>query len=473
MKDNIGILLPVASLPGKYGIGDFSRNAIKFLDWLKENGYAYWQVLPLNPLGPGNSPYMSTCSEALDERYIDLDDLKRMGLIKRIPKNHPKTNKVDYVDVLNFKNKYLWKAFCKFRKQNHPSFARFKKENNKWLTAYIMFTCFREDNYYNMWINWENWQRHYFNERQDVLEKYRERGEYIAFKQYLAYKHYNKIYNHAKKIGIKIIADCPFYVGIDSTDCWLHKEQFVMDNDYHPTLVSGCPPDAFSDDGQLWGTPIYDFEKMRQDEYSFLCDRLGYLSKTCDLLRLDHFRAFDTYCVIPAGDENARRGEWKIGPRYEFFDSLYHRYPNIKLIAEDLGDLFQGVHDLRDHYNLPGMNVVEFTIFDPKAYPTNKQIVYPGTHDNETLWGWLKNMDEKNLKYLSDKFNGETNLDELYKKIFRYIYEAPSYMTIFQLQDILKLDNRARINWPGTVNDINWSWKLRNFKWMKHLPELL
>ena len=466
MKNNVGILLPVASLPGKYGIGDFGSPAYRFIRWLKKEGYAYWQVLPLNPLGPGNSPYMSTCSEALDERYIDLDDLKRMGLIKRIPKHHPKCNKIDFNDVLNYKNKYLYKAYLKFNKNNR-NYLKFKKDN-PWLIGYVMFTCLREDNYYNMWIKWENWQRHYFDERHDIYEKYLERGEYIMFKQYLAYKHYGKLYRYAKKMGIKIIADCPFYVGIDSTDCWLHKDEFMMDEDFNPTVVSGCPPDAFSDDGQLWGTPIYNFDKMRENNYQFLCDRLGYLSKTCDLLRLDHFRAFDTYCVIPAGDTNARRGEWKIGPRYEFFDALYRRYPNIHLIAEDLGDLFEGVHQLRDHYNLPGMNVVEFTIFDPKGYPTEKQIVYPGTHDNETLWGWLKNLPEENLKFLSNKFDGETDLDKLFERIMKYIYDAPSFMTIFQLQDVLKLDNRARINWPGTVNDINWSFKFRNFSFMRN-----
>ena len=471
MKDNVGILLPVSSLPGKYGIGDFSRKAYRFIDWLKEQGYSYWQVLPLNPLGPGNSPYMSTCSEALDERYIDLDELKRMGLLKRIPKHHPKTSRVKFYDVLCFKNKYLWKAFVKYNK-NSTSYKKFKKDN-PWLIGYVMFTCLKEDNWNKQWNQWENWQQHYFDERQDIYEKYRDRGEFIMFKQYLAYLQYNKLRKYANNKGIKIIADCPFYVGIDSTDCWLHKEQFIFNEKFEPTLVSGCPPDAFSDDGQLWGTPIYNFDKMREDSFEFLTHRLGYLSKTCDLLRLDHFRAFDTYCVIPAEDDNARRGEWKIGPRYEFFDALYRRYPDIKLIAEDLGDLFDGVHELRDHYNLPGMNVVEFTIFDPKAYPTNRQIVYPGTHDNETLWGWLKALPEKNIEFLVNKFDGTRDLDELYKKIFKYIYDAPSYMTIFQLQDVLKLDNKARINWPGTVNDINWSWKLKNFSWMKKLPKLM
>ena len=233
-----------------------------------------------------------------------------------------------------------------------------------------------------------------------------------------------------------------------------------MDEKYNPTVVNGCPPDAFSDDGQLWGTPIYDFKKMKEDGYNFLIERLASYMKTCDILRLDHFRAFDTYCVIPAEDENARRGKWEIGPREDFFNALYKRYPDIKLIAEDLGDLFPSVLELRDKYNLPGMFIVEFTIFDVTAKSNEKTIVYPGTHDNQTLAGWLKTLPEQNIKFLKDKF-GE-NAD-LFKSVFKYIYDLPSLMTIYQFQDLLGLDDSARINWPGTIGDPNWTFKLKSF----------
>jgi 4-alpha-glucanotransferase len=237
-----------------------------------------------------------------------------------------------------------------------------------------------------------------------------------------------------------------------------------MDENHHPTLVSGCPPDAFSDDGQLWGTPIYDFEKMKQNGYSTLVQRIGYLASNCDILRLDHFRAFDTYCVIPAEDTNARRGEWKVGPREAFFDALYAKYPNINLIAEDLGDLFPSVLELRDKYNLPGMYIVEFTIFDLNQVSKPTQIVYPGTHDNQTLYGWLKTLPKENIEFLKRRFN---NPKDMYKTIFEYIWNLPSLMTIFQLQDLLKLDDRGRINWPGTVGEPNWCFKFRDFSWQK------
>ena len=465
MKNNVGILLPIASLPGKHGIGDFGPSSYKFIKWLKTNNYKYWQVLPLNPLGPGNSPYMSTCSEALENRYINLDELVDLGLLKKVPLHHSKANKVDYEDVRLFKEKYLFKAFKKFIKKPLKGYEKFKKDN-PWLKKYALFIVFRKETNFVMWNTWPKWMQNYFDEHNNIPSEYKDRCEFEIFMQFIAFRQYSRLRKFAHKNGILIIADCPFYVGIDSVDCWTHKDEFIMDENYHPTLVSGCPPDAFSDDGQLWGTPIYDFKKMKENNYSFLVDRIGYLANTCDMLRLDHFRAFDTYCVIPSEDTNARRGKWEIGPREEFFDALYKKYPNINLIAEDLGDLFPSVLELRDKYNLPGMYIVEFTIFDTKAMSTNRQIVYPGTHDNQTLYGWLKSLPKENKEFLIKKFNSKRGL---YKKVFEYIVSLPSYMTIYQLQDLLMLDDKARINYPGTVGDPNWTFKFRDFSWMKNV----
>ena len=465
MKDNVGILLPVASLPGNHGIGDFGPNAYTFVRWLKRNNYKYWQVLPLNPVGPGNSPYMSTCSEAIEPRYICLDSLVERGLIKKAPKFQPLSTKIQYMEVEQYKEKYLYEAFQNFMKAPKKSYFKFKEEN-PWLIPFATFIVFRRLRNYQQWNYWPKEMIHYFDEHKDVPEEHKEQCEFHMFMQYIAYMQWNQLWDYAKKQGITIIADCPFYVGIDSTDCWLNKDQFLMDENYHPTLVSGCPPDGFSEDGQLWGTPIYDFTKMRKDKYRFLIHRISYLAKTCDMLRLDHFRAWDTYCVIPAEDENARRGVWWVGPRYEFFDALYKEYPDIKLIAEDLGDLFPGVHELRDHYHLPGMYIVEFCIFDKYQMSKPTQIVYPGTHDNQTLWGWLKSLPEENIEYLKQKFN---NPKDMYKTIFEYIWNLPSYLTIYQLQDLIKLDDRGRINYPGTIGPQNWTFKFKDFSWQKRV----
>lgn len=459
MKDNIGILLPLASLPSHHGIGDFGRNSLRYIRWLSNNGFKYWQVLPLNPIGPGHSPYMSTCSYALEERYISLDELVREGLLEEVPNHNPKNIKIDYEDVLAFKEEYFYKAYLNFMKKPYRGYKKFKKDN-PWLVNYALFESLRKKYGHRPWNTWKKSDLRLFDLSR-APKAYKDEIEYTSFKQFIAFRQWNKVRKFAKKCGITIIADCPFYVGIDSVDCISNKEQFLMDEKYNPTVVSGCPPDAFSDDGQLWGTPIYDFDKMKKDNYKFLIDRLASYMKTCDLLRLDHFRAFDTYCVIPAEDENARRGKWEQGPAYDFFDELYKKYPDIKLIVEDLGDLFPSVLELRDHYNLPGMFIVEFTIFDVNAKSNEKTIVYPGTHDNQTLVGWLNTLPEENIKFLKNKF-GE-NAD-LFSSVFRYILDLPSMMTIFQHQDLLALDDAARINCPGTVNNENWTFKFASFK---------
>lgn len=465
MKNNVGVLLAVSSLPGNHGIGDFGKNCYKFIDWLVKHNYKYWQVLPLNPLGPGFSPYMSTCSEALETRYISLDELVKEGLLKKVPNFKANCKKVDFQAVEQFKEKYLRKAFEKYKKGNQRALKKFQKDN-PWVIPYAVFILYRRQNWLRSWNTWPEEQIHYFDNNSGFPKGYEDECLFHVFMQMIAYKQWNKVWAYARKKNITVIADCPFYVGIDSTDCWLHKEQFLFDEKYNPTMVSGVPPDCFSEDGQLWGTPIYDFNKMKEDNYSFLVNRIGYLATTCDQLRLDHFRAWDTYCVIPGEDTNARRGVWWEGPRYDFFDRLYEKYPNIHLIAEDLGDLFQGVHDLRDHYNLPGMFIMEFCIFDVNAKSKPTQIVYTGTHDNQTLKGWLKSLPESNIEFLKNKFPGKK---DLLKEVFNYTWNVESLMTIFPLQDLLGIDDSARMNYPGTVGSPNWEWKLRDMSWMKKI----
>ena len=439
-----GVLLAVSSLPGSHGIGDFGEKAFRFIDWLKKHNYSYWQILPLNPIGPGHSPYMSTCSEAIEPRYISLDELTKEGLLPKVRKYRYVSSRVDYEKVYAFKLPFLRKAFE--TDQDYEKLTHFESTHS-WVRPYARFTVLKKKFKEAPWVTW--------NENEEVSE------EEVLFEIWLqmkAYEQWDKIRHYANKNEIKIIADCPFYVGLESVDCYMNQDQFLLDENHHPTLVSGCPPDAFSDDGQLWGTPIYNFENMRENGYSFLINRLVNLSKTCDILRLDHFRAFDTYCVIPSEDENARRGEWREGPRYDFFDKLFQQYPNISLIAEDLGELFQSVHELRDHYHLPGMFVAEFMIFDEHLQSNENQIVYPGTHDNDTIKGWLKSLNKEQKAYLRNKF-GKGSLSEAFKQ---YVYHVPSKMTIFLLQDLLCLGGKARMNFPGTMGSPNWEWKLRS-----------
>lgn len=454
MKQNVGVLLPVSALPGKHGIGDFSRCAYAFVDWLKISNYHYWQILPLNPLGPGDSPYVSVCSEAIDIRYIDLDYLVKIKLLDSVPTYKPNSQSIDYNGVQRFKEKYLKKAFSRLKNKPY-GYQKFKNEN-PWVERYSRFLILQKLNKFKPWNEWTIFE---INNKQNI------EFNFHIWCQFIAAKLWKKIFNFANKNNVQIIADCPFYVGFDSVDCYFNKEVFELDENNYPSLVSGCPPDAFSDTGQLWGTPVYNFEKMKNNNYDFLINRIYFLANKCNILRLDHFRAFDTYCVIPASDKNALRGQWLVGPREHFFDRLFSLYPNIKLIAEDLGILFESVHELRDAYHLPGMRVIQFNIFD--AEPSNQHFVlYPGTHDNQTLFGWLKSLDEQTINRLKEKLNFP---NDLYSALFDFIWNANSFITIFLLQDLLKLDNRARINTPGTVGKPNWCFKLRDMSWQKKI----
>ncbi len=467
MKKNLGVLLPVASLPGNHGIGDFGETSFKFIRWLSKNHYAYWQVLPLNALGPGESPYMSTCSESLDPLYISLDLLVEQGLLENVPHYRENSSEINYYKVRKFKRKWLYKAYLNYMKGKTNGLKKFKTKN-PWVMKYATFVTFKSMNNEVSWNQWPEEQRDYFFTHNNPPKTLLKKINFEVFCQYIAHKQWKHVLAFARERGIKIIADMPFYVGFDSVDCWTNRNLFLLDENNNQTAEGGVPPDAFTDVGQKWGFPIYNFEEMKKDNYSFMVERVASIAKTCDILRLDHFRAFDTYYVIPYGMPDAKIGEWKIGPRESFFDALYAKYPNINLIAEDLGDLFPSVLELRDHYNLPGMFIEEFTIFDLNNHSNERLIVYPGTHDNETLYGWYKGRTPEQIEFLMNRLNCHKK-SELYEAIYRYILSVPSLMTIVQLQDILKLDNKARLNSPGTVGYPNWVWKLKNWDWVKEV----
>lgn len=464
MKKNAGVLLAISSLPGNHGIGDFGESCFKFIRWVSGHHYRIWQILPFNPVGPGASPYTSPCSNAIDIRYICLDLLEKDGFLENVPPYKAKCTEVDYDGVYKFKLKYLRQAFEKYKKTTQMDGLKKWRSKNEWVIQYATFQVFTEINHGASWKDWPKEQITYFDKHNKPPRQYLDEIDFQIFMQYIAYTQWKHVQAYAKKNRVMIIADVPFYVGFDSVDCWLHKEQFKLDEKYNKVVVGGVPPDAFSDVGQLWGGPIYDFEVMKKDGYKFLCDRLGYLASMCDLVRLDHFRAFDTYCEIPGEDDDARRGVWVNGPSYDFFDALYKQHPDIKLIAEDLGDLTPGVHELRDHYNLPGMYICIFEIFNWNSISTEKQIVYTGTHDNETFYGRYKRLTDDERYMLMNKLNYPKNL---YQAMFDFVWNLPSKYTIFPLQDLLKLDNKAQFNWPGTVGYPNWVWKLKDFSMLK------
>lgn len=465
MNKKLGVLLSVSSLPSSHGIGDFGDACFEFIDWLKKNKYKYWQVLPLNSLGPGYSPYMSTCTNAIEYRYISLDYLTKQKLISKVPEFNSHSEKIDFYRVGEYKKKYLYRAYEKFMKL-HPETLHKFKFREPWVIKYATFEVFKWHNDNKQWNEWKDEDRDYYLRHCRAPKSLLNEIDFVIFLQYMALKQWKRVLRYANKNGVDIICDMPFYVGFDGVECWLNRDQFSIGSDNKPFEVGGVGPDAFSDIGQLWGAPIYNFNKMKANNYKLLIDRIGYLSKLCNYLRIDHFRAFDTYYVIPASDKDARNGKWRIGPRDDFFKKMYAKYPNIKLIVEDLGDLRPEAIELRDQFNLPGMFVSEFAIFNLKNFSTDRQIVYPGTHDNETLYGWYLNRTEEEIEFIKKRLNVH---DEklLYDAIVKYIFTIPSLMTIFPMQDLLKLDNSARMNFPGTVGSPNWEWKLKDDSYKK------
>ena len=463
MKTN-GVLMAVSSLPGEYGIGDFGEGVIQFIDYLKEAGIKIWQILPLNPLGSGNSPYQSECSFAIDPIYIDLDALSSEGLILsfELPDN-VSTDHVNYAEVRKIKNKILMDAFLNDERRNSKALLDFVKDN-KWLDAYAKYSILKSKNGFKPWFKWNDEDKNaYYHEFE--LKEEKVIYDFICWEHFIAYKQFQKVKKYANSRGVKIFGDLPFYVGTDSSDVWANQDEFQFDSDGDPLGVAGCPPDYFSKDGQRWGNYLYDWDYMKDDGYTFWLSRFKKAQELFDITRIDHFRAFDTYYSINPECPTAVDGVWKNGPGSNFLDVLFKKMPNINIVAEDLGYLAPSVHVLRDKYNLMGMNVFQFTIFDKTFLTRVNQVIYTGTHDNQTLKGWLKSLNGKdtellNILFARDNIKGRNLRD----KVFNYIMGSPCEMAIIPIQDYLNLDDKARMNTPGTSNwDINWTFKLKDY----------
>jgi len=468
----IGVLLAISSLPSDFGIGDLGANAYEFIDILKQSKVSVWQVLPLTPLGFGNSPYQSSSSFAGDEIYIAIDKLVEKGLLNDndIETFNKDSISVDYENVRAHKNKLLEKAFKNFKKaQNQNAVLEYNSfvAENPWSKNYAVFKTFSKANDNNSWNTWQSAQKDWVKNQSISLDKYQQEIDYQLFLQYIFYTQWFELKSYANKNGIEIMGDLPIYAGFDSVDVWGHQDLFLLDNNQSPTHVAGVPPDFFSETGQLWGNPLYDWDKLEKTGFKFWIERLKGNFKLFDIVRIDHFRAFDTYWKIPADETTAINGEWVEAPGYKFFDTVYKELPNANIIAEDLGDLRQEVFELRDHYNLKGMKVFPFHFDATKKSnddfdSVENMVVYTGTHDNNTLKGWYD--DELNRwqrKLLKRHF--KANDRNVVRKIISYCLACDANYVIVPIQDILELDSSARFNTPGQVGSPNWEWKLANF----------
>ncbi len=483
MERKSGILMPISSLPGPYGIGTLGKEAYAFADFLKEAGQSYWQLLPLGPTSYGDSPYSSFSTFAGNPYFIDLDTLVEEGLLKTEeitaedwgddPEN------VDYARIYNARFKLLQLACDRGWEKDAAAVAAFAAEND-WLGDYALFMALKR--YFGMkaWTEWED-EKIRRRVSAEVVESYRVKlasdVRLFTYIQYLFYKQWNALRGYIHSLGLKVIGDIPIYVAMDSADVWSAPENFQMDEMYVPKEVSGVPPDYFSADGQLWGNPLYDWDKMKQDGYSWWVRRVEGAGKLYDMIRIDHFRGFESYWSVPYGETTARVGRWQKGPGMDLIGVLKERFRDIPIIAEDLGFLTPEVHQLLSDSGFPGMKVLEFA-FDsrepgdylPHNYGRNA-VCYIGTHDNETAVQWRTTANPDDIAF-AGRYLGLNEEEGFTWGLIRGGMSSVADLFVAQMQDCLGLGAEARMNTPGTCGG-NWQWRMRSGAASKELAKRL
>ena len=442
------------------------RNAVTFVDFLHQAGQSCWQILPLNPTGFGDSPYQSCSSFAGNPYLIDLDYLIRDGLL--LPEEPERMRWGDRTDRVNYGLQYqnrmqlLRLAFRRF--SDWGALDRFCNENSNWLPDFALYMALKDHFGGTAWYQWDPALKHrepeaLFRARQALKEQIRE----YAFVQYLFYKQWNDLRAYAKSKNITIIGDVPIYVPLDSVEVWCSPSLFQLDASLTPTAVAGCPPDGFSQDGQLWGNPLYRWDQMAKDGYSWWIRRMAAAGKLYDTIRLDHFRGFESYWSVPYGDETARNGKWVKGPGMELIGAIQKALPKLQMIAEDLGFLTPEVLQFRDDSGLPGMKVLQFAFgsrepsdYLPHTYIQNT-VCYTGTHDNMTTRQWLETASPETAEYATE-YMGLSRKEGYVWGMIRTAMSSVSRLCVIPMQDFLELGEDARMNFPGTMGD-NWTWR--------------
>lgn len=467
-----GVLMHLSSLPSPYGIGTMGKAAREFIDFLDRAGQSYWQILPICPTSYGDSPYQSFSTFAGNPYFIDLDELARAGLLH--PEEYTeldwgaREDQVDYGLLYQKRYAVLRKAAGRALENPAPEFDAFCRQNAFWLDDYALFMTLKELYGGLPWLEWDEPLRR--READAITAKRREREQEIAFWkviQFFFYQQWDALRRYADEKGISIIGDIPIYVALDSVDTWAHPELFQLDENQLPQDVAGCPPDGFSDDGQLWGNPLFDWEYMKQDGYFWWIQRIQFLCKIYHVLRIDHFRGFDSYYAIPYGSKNAGNGKWHKGPGMNLFRAVEQSVGRQRIIAEDLGFLTDSVRRMLRESGFPGMKVLEFA-FDsrdesnhdylPHNY-TPHCVAYTGTHDNDTIQGWMTSADPADVArareylHLDDPANDHWNM-------MKALWSTVAELTVVQAQDLLGLGSESRMNTPSTTEH-NWQWRAK------------
>ncbi len=469
MKRESGILLHISSLPSKYGIGTMGKEAYRFVDFLKKAKQGIWQILPIGPTGYGDSPYQSFSVFAGNPYLIDLDLLIEDGLLSDSDIKEANLldlpGSVDYGRLFETRMPLLRKAFMNGFRLDDPDYMSFLEGNSSWIYDYSFFAALKEHFGYQPLSEWPLGIK---SREQDSMHNFgvmlEQEINFQRFVQYLFFKQYGALKSYANKNGVKIFGDIPIYPSPDSADVWSWPQDYQLDSHRNPKAVAGVPPDYFSEDGQLWGNPLYNWDQHKQENYRWWLLRFAHLNGLFDAVRIDHFRGFHTYFCVPYGDTTARDGHWEIGPGADFVALIRKSFPDLLLVAEDLGDLDDSVRDFVEETGLPGMRVFQFAFDAPNSpyLPHNhvrNTVVYTGTHDNDTLAGWLSE-DTAAVRYAKDYFYLNDKEDEVFG-IIRAGMASVADLFIAPIQDYLELGSESRMNTPSVAFG-NWTFRISN-----------
>lgn len=469
MNRSAGILMPIFSLPGKYGIGALGREARDFVDFLEKAGQQWWQILPVGPVGGGNSPYTSVSTFAGNPLFIDLEQLAEQGLLtpqELQSAQLPEQDTIDYGAVNQGRKALLRKAFERLSGDGAQAVRDFGN-SHPWLREYALYQALKDHFDGKPWFDWPDLDLR--AHRAQAVEQARVAlAEDVAFHsavQYWFFHQWGQLKRYANSHGVKLIGDLPIYVSLDSADVWSERKEFLLDQEGRPTKVAGVPPDYFSEDGQLWGNPLYNWASMKADGFGWWIRRVEGASNLCDAIRIDHFRGLESYWAVPADSKTAKTGQWEKGPGMDLLGVLTSWFPNLTYIAEDLGIITDQVHQLREESGLPGMKVLEFAFSDPSnSYLPHHYdrhcICYTGTHDNNTAVGWYENAGEAERTF-AQQYLGTSGAQNIRKALLRAGQSSVAELFVAQIQDYLGLGTEARINVPG-VADNNWKWRMRS-----------
>ena len=466
-----GILLAITSLPSSYGIGTLGDAAFQFIYLLVDLKQRYWQMLPVGPTGFGDSPYQSYSAFAGNPYLIDLEHLVKQGLLKEeeIRSFHwgNDENDIDYAMIYENRSKVLKMAYARFDREE-LEFLQFQEAEKEWLEDYALYMALKEQFGDREWQSWDIPLRDRYPE---ALEEYRERLEseilFYKFCQYEFFKQWGLLKEYAQSRGIKLIGDMPFYIGADSADVWANRELFLLNEDGTPKGVAAAPPDAFAEEGQKWGCPVYNWQRMEQDDFLWWQKRVAKLAQMCDVIRLDHFNAIVKYYTVPNEAENGKNGKWSKGPGRKFTDAVEKAAQDTNMIVENLGmrQPLPGVKKLLAKTGWAGIKVLLFAFGDdtanehlPHNYTDSNLVVYAGTHDNDTIVGYFRDKTDYELAYLYEYLNIKYK-EEIPDAMIRAAYASVADVAIIQMQDLLKLGNEARMNAPSTVGN-NWRWRV-------------